>query len=241
MHEEEGTNSLPDIYRNSMVEEEEESVLIPDVWLPSDERRKQEEEEKKVVSDPDSVMAEPEIPPGYSIYTPEEFESQVSKRVEEIRGQLWKEAYQEAAEEKGGEIHACIQQVQDALRQLRENHRKFLEEYRDHLASLAIDVAEKLILHKIDKDDLFLADLVTKTVGSMKNAEWITVGVSDQLADLVDFLRKEFKNPDYGNVEVTARYYPTDTCLLETDEGVLDASISEQIRNLRQEFDAIEG
>ena len=233
---------MPDIYRNSMVEEEKESILIPDVWLPSDERRKQEEEaEKTVEPDLDAVVAEPEIPPGCLIYTPEEFESQVSKRVEEIRGQLWKEAYQEAAEEKGGEIQACIQQVQDTLQQLRENQQKFLEEYRDRLASLAVDIAEKLILHKIDEDDLYLADLVAKTVGSMKNAEWITVGISDQLADLVDFLRKEFKNPDYGNVEVTARYYPTDTCLLETDEGVLDASISEQIRNLRKEFDSIEG
>ena len=226
---------MPDIYKNQIIEDDEESVLISDgLTLPGEPPAEDEESPAEEESSPKN-----EIPQGYAIYSPEELEQKISQRVERLREQWWEEACLEASEKKGGEIQACIHQIQGVLRTLEENQREFLEGYRDHLASLAADIAEKLILHKIDEDDLYLKALVMKTVGSVKNAEWITVEVSNQLVNLVEQLRQEFKNGDYGNVEVAARYHPEDTCLMETDEGVLDASISEQIRNLKKAFESI--
>lgn len=241
---------MPDIYKYKLVEEEEESVLIPDVWLPCDERRKQEEDEQRAAEEAlqkqleqeelERVRAEEEAA---SLYREEEMEQMVSERVEMLRGQLRQEVYAEVLAEvnaqKSTEVQTYLETVDAVLVQMQQEQMQFMEQYRDRLASLALDIAEKLVLRKIEADDMFLSELITKTVNSLKMAEWITVEVSDQLADLVAYLRTEFKKPEYGNVEVAARYYPTDTCILETDGGVIDATISEQVANVKKEFDAV--
>lgn len=227
---------MPDIYKYGLVEEEEESILIPDVRLPADERREQEEAER-LAALREQILREEIVRPEYS---QEEIEAQVSERIEQLRDQLRQDIYQEVLAQKSAEVEHHLQQVDAALLQMQKEQTQFMEEFRDRLASLALDIAEKLVLRKIEADDMFLSELVTKTVNSLKNSEWITVGVSDQLVDLVSYLRTEFKKPEYGNVEVTARYYPTDTCVLETDGGVVDASISEQVANVKKEFDAID-
>lgn len=227
---------MPDIYKYGLVEEEEESILIPDVRLPADERREQEEAER-LAALREQILREEVVRPEYS---QEEIEAQVSERIEQLRDQLRQDIYQEVLAQKSAEVEHHLQQVDAALLQMQKEQTQFMEEYRDRLAGLALDIAEKLVLRKIEADDMFLSELVTKTVNSLKNSEWITVGVSDQLVDLVSYLRTEFKKPEYGNVEVTARYYPTDTCVLETDGGVVDASISEQVANVKKEFDAID-
>lgn len=238
---------MPDIYKYSLVEQsddEEESVLIPDVWLPCDERREQQEAEERAAAaarqeEEERAQREREeaIRPTYD---EEEIEARVAQRVEQLRGQLRQEVYGEVLAEKSAEVSRQLEKVDAALLQMQQEQTQFMEQFRDRLAALSLDIAEKLVLRKIEADDMFLSELVTKTVSSLKNSEWITVGVSDQLVDLVSYLRSEFKNPEYGNVEVAARYYPTDTCILETDGGVVDATISEQVANLKKEFDSIE-
>ncbi len=238
---------MPDIYKYNLVEQpedEEESVLIPDVWLPCDERREQQEAEERAAAaalqeEEERARREREeaIRPAYD---EEEIEARVSERVEQLREQLRREVYGEVLAEKSAQVNGYLQKVDATLLQIQQEQTQFMEQFRDRLAALSLDIAEKLVLRKIEADDMFLSELVTKTVSSLKHAEWITVGVSDQLVDLVSYLRSEFKSPEYGNVEVTARYYPTDTCILETDGGVVDASISEQVANLKKEFDSIE-
>lgn len=239
---------MPDIYKYKLVEEEEDSVLIPDVWLPCDERRKQQEDEERAAAEAlleeqrlreeaERVRAEEEARP---VITEEEIEQMVSERVEQLRPQIREEVYGQVLAEKSSEVTAYLQTVDDVLLQMQQEQTQFMEQYRDRLASLALDIAEKLVMRKIEENDMFLSELVTKLVASLHNSEWITVELSDQLVDLVTYLRTEFKKPEYGNVEVAARYHPDDTCILETDGGVIDASISAQVENLKHEFEAVE-
>lgn len=237
---------MPDIYKYSLVEpseDEEESVLIPDVWLPCDERQKQKEEAERAEAarlEEEERARREQLEAVRPAYDEEEIERRVQERVEQLRGELRREVYGEVLAEKSAEVSQHLQKVDDALLQMQQEQTQFMEQFRDRLAALSLDIAEKLVLRKIEEDDRFLSELVTKTVSSLKNSEWITVEVSDQLVDLVAYLRTEFKKPEYGNVEVAARYYPDDTCVLETDGGVIDASISTQVANLKKEFDAIE-
>lgn len=167
---------------------------------------------------------------------------QARQEAERLRDEAVENGYGAAKAELRGEIERCLQTVDEVLDELGRRQTDYLQRYCRELGSLAADVASKVLAKRIAADDTELVELVRRAVSSVKNAEWISVEVSDKLTGLVERLQEEFSSPSYGGrVEVAPRPMPPDGCVLRTPEGTVDASVPTQMGNLRAAFEQLLG
>ncbi|MFI3114676.1 MAG: hypothetical protein R3Y12_00870 [Clostridia bacterium] len=185
--------------------------------------------------------------------TKEELAQLYKKELEEVRivttknayKSAYKSAYEKAYEDtifqRRGEIQECIKRVDEGLLEMQQYHKQFLGKYAVELKYLAIDVAEKMIMHKINEDDLVLERLVKKTVIDIKNTSWFDIEISDKLVNLVEKLRRDLENEiPNARVTISPKPIPIDSVRVNAEEGTVVSSISAQAENLATIFDKTE-
>lgn len=154
-----------------------------------------------------------------------------------IRETAQREAYRQVLEEKQAEITSCLEEMDQLMNQLREEQESFLQQYEEGLSDLAVEIAEKVLKDSVHKNKELLISLVKEAVSSVKNADWISVQISDKLPDLVEKLQGELSTrKDFMRVEVSTADLPVDSCIVHTPEGVIDASVPVQLDNLKTLF-----
>lgn len=158
-----------------------------------------------------------------------------------LKEQAAKEGRETAYEQMKASIDDCLQQVSSLLDDLQLRQRQFIQKYSDGLSMLAVDIAEKVLNMRIARDDSEMIELVHQAVSSVKNADWISVEVSDKMQGLIERLETEFAQQAAGGprVDVMAVDAPVGTCVLHTPEEVIDASVPVQIENVRELFGQI--
>lgn len=158
---------------------------------------------------------------------------------EEIKKQAYEQGCAEALKQKAEEISECIQSINNIAEKFQFEYWKYFEEYENNLKWLAIGIAEKILQKKIEKKSVEMASLVKNAVESVKNATWISVEVSEKMPKLIAFLENEllsgFENSG-EKIKINAKDIPAGSCVIETPEGVLDASIQTQIENIKECF-----
>ena len=161
--------------------------------------------------------------------------------IEKETEQAAKEGRETAYEQMKASIDDCLQQVSSLLDDLQLRQRQFIQKYSDGLSMLAVDIAEKVLNMRIVRDDSEMIELVHQAVSSVKNADWISVEVSDKMQGLIERLETEFAQQAAGGprVDVMAVDVPVGTCVLHTPEEVIDASVPVQIENVRELFGQI--
>ena len=238
---------MSDIFRTYNYAPDSKSVKIPDVDFNL----------------PKVTIEEPELPPeeAFMEFKPESFETvvEVQEPVEEqeklvyptreelaefyrdelnaIALEVEIKAYSDALQSKKDELQQSIDSISQKINEMEELQRAYLEEYEKKLKFFAIDIAEKLVCKKISQDDLYLSELVTKTVSECKGTNWLTLEVSDALQGLVEVAKAELSKPEYrGVAEVKPIACADDTCVVSTETGAVVATISVQADNLRLAF-----
>ena len=240
---------MSDIFRAYNYAADSKSVKIPDVDFDLPKVTIEEQEE---------------LPPeeAFTEFTPESFavvEEQPLEEVEEqeklvyptreelaefyrdelnaIALEVEIKAYSDALQSKKAELQNSIDSISQKINEMEELQKAFLEDYEKKLKFFAIDIAEKLVCRKVSEDDLYLQELVTKTVSECKGTNWLTLEVSDSLAGLVEAAKVELSKPEYrGVAEVKPIACADDTCVVSTETGAVVATISVQADNLRLAF-----
>ena len=238
---------MSDIFRTYNYAADSKSVKIPDVDFNL----------------PKVTIEEPELPPeeAFMEFNPESFEvvEEIQEPVEEqeklvyptreelaefyrdelnaIALEVEIKSYSDALQSKKVELQQSIDSISQKINEMEELQKAYLEEYEKKLKIFAIDIAEKLVCKKISDDDLFLSELVTKTVSECKGTNWLTLEVSDALQGLVEVAKAELSKPEYrGVAEVKPIACADDTCVVSTETGAVVATISVQADNLRLAF-----
>ena len=238
---------MSDIFRAYNYAPDRDSVKIPDVdfELPRVTIEEQEElppEEAFVEFTPESFEvveeAEPEEPQEKLVYpTREELAEFYRDELNAIALEVEIKAYSDALQSKKAELQQSIDSISQKINEMEELQKAYLDNYEKKLKFFAIDIAEKLVCKKIGDDDLFLQELVTKTVSECKGTNWLTLEVSDSLAGLVEAAKAELSKPEYrGVAEVKPIACADDTCVVSTETGAVVATISVQADNLRLAF-----
>lgn len=160
--------------------------------------------------------------------------AQAQEDAKRIRVEAQQSAYQKVLEDKHQQIDECISRVNLLLEDLQKQQQSFLQQYEDGLFSLALEIAEKVVRTSIPQNEKLMIPLVREAVSAVKNADWIGVEVSDQLPKLVEALQQEFSA--WQSIQVSAAGLPADGCLVNTPDGVVDASASVQLENLKVLF-----
>ncbi len=161
--------------------------------------------------------------------------AQAQEDAKRIRIEAQQSAYQKVLEEKHQQIDECISRVNLLLEDLQKQQQSFLQQYEDGLFSLALEIAEKVVRTSIPQHEELMVPLVREAVSAVKNADWIGVEISDQLPKLVEALKQEFAA--WKSIQVSAAELPVDGCLVNTPDGVVDASASVQLENLKVLFE----
>lgn len=155
-----------------------------------------------------------------------------------IREEARQAAYETVYREKKQAIESRLGELDRLMEQLQRDQREFLAQYEEGLSGLALEIAQKLLDESILKHQELMKPLVNKAVSSVKNSEWISVQVSDRLPGLAEELKKELAGrPGMPPVDVLAGDLPPGSCMVHTPEGIVDASVSTQLENLRGIFE----
>ncbi len=236
---------MSDIFRAYNYSAASDSVKIPDVdfELPRVTIEEQEElppEEAFTEFTPESfeVVEEPEEEQEKLVYpTREELAEFYRDELNAIALEVEIKAYSDALQSKKAELQQSIDSISQKINEMEELQKAYLNDYEKKLKFFAIDIAEKLVSRKISEDDLYLQELVTKTVSECKGTNWLTLEVSDSLAGLVEAAKVELAKPEYrGVAEVKPIACADDTCVVSTETGAVVATISVQADNLRLAF-----
>lgn len=165
---------------------------------------------------------------------------QTAAEMEQIKKQAYEEAYQkgldEGARAQAKELKGCMEKLVEGVSHLEGEQAGFMAEYEYNLKWLAWEIASKVLGRKLDEDETELVSLVKMAVASVKNAEWITVEVSEKMTALLETLEREFRRLGDDRVEIRGISAPIGTCIIDTPDGLIDASVYSQLENLRIYF-----
>jgi flagellar assembly protein FliH len=160
---------------------------------------------------------------------------QARKEAETLRTKAWQEGFEAGRAEAAGQAADAIAETHRLLGALKERQQAFFEDYRKEIGALSIDIARKILGDALETDPLAMVDLVRRAVASVRGATYIEVELSERLPALIDTLFREFASAN-GAIDITAVSTQPGSCILRTDEGVVDASVETQLKNLADIF-----
>lgn len=230
-----------------------DAVLIPDVPGEEPEETLEEEaqqEEKKETVSPEKLAEA-------LLFRARETASKESEAIllraraaaTGIREQARQEGYaqgleegrQEALASKKKELADLISRLSSMMQELAQRHEEYLGQYAHELKYLALDIADKLLYKRLERDDEELKSLVRHAVSSVRNVEWMKVEISDQMPLLFATLQEEFSAAEYAeHIQLEQKDVPLGTVRINLPDGVLDASIQTQLENLKESFSQLD-
>ena len=139
-----------------------------------------------------------------------------------LREEAKRAAYEAVYQEKRQIIEGRLLELDRLMERLQADQSEFLRQYEEGLSALALEIAQRLL----------------KAVSTVKNAEWISVQVSDRLPGLAEELKAELAGrPGFPPVDVLAADAGPGSCVVHTPEGIVDASVPVQLENLKGLFE----
>lgn len=158
--------------------------------------------------------------------------------------QMMAEAYDEGAkkgfQEKTTLLDNLALYISHSIEDIKKEKNKFFREYEKELKHLSVEICEKIISQKVEEDDMIMYGVIKDAVRYARDTKWVKAEVSSQLSGYIDSLEKEL-NESGQNVEfILSDSVPKDTCILNTSDGLVVATLSEQIKNLREFINTID-
>lgn len=148
------------------------------------------------------------------------------------------DGYREGVRAKQEEIDDCMLKINSFLSELKIEQEEYFEEYASELKFTAIEIAEKIVAQKLETDERVIIPLVRSAVKTLREVNWIKVEVSDKLKNAAAELESVLSEAKSSqNIEVELRRdADAGTCVVHTAEGVIVASVLQQIENIREYF-----
>lgn len=136
---------------------------------------------------------------------------------------------------------AAAQALTDALNAFEAQKQGMMEKNLDDLKYLALEIASKIIFTKITDDQGIYLKLVEEALENFRAYTWVDVYVSDQEIGLSAYLEEKLalllaRRSTYLRVR-TKEELPKGTCIVETDVGVIDASVNVQLEHIQSAFE----
>lgn len=155
---------------------------------------------------------------------------------EAAKEQARKDGAMEGARTQVDAVVQCIAQIEEAISRIEGEQAGFMAEYEQNLKWLSLEIASKVLNKRLQQNDADIAELVRGAVHAVKGADKIIVSVSDSMPRLIDVLSNSLHTAEGGKVEVRDVPAEPGTCLIETPDAVVDASVYTQLENLKDYF-----
>lgn len=133
---------------------------------------------------------------------------------------------------------SAINEIAKMLEKIEEEKEAVISQYEKDLTRLAIDIAEKIIRHKIHSADSSVATIIESVIKDYRNVEWAKIYISDKddaIAIRADkkLINELNKISDDVKIE-TSEELEEGSVIVETPDGIVDAGIDTQLKNLKE-------
>lgn len=166
-----------------------------------------------------------------------------SEQALQIKEEARKEGYLDGTAEAQQDIAAQLSEIRDSVSRLSEALETRDRELKAQLSGLSLKIAEKILCRQLKEDESVLADLVEKAVLSERDKRSVVVHLSDRSMELVEALERRlepFRERSDGFLRIKTGQQPPGYVQIETEEGIVDASVMVQLDNLKQQLAELE-
>lgn len=136
------------------------------------------------------------------------------------------------------EAAAFREELKNDIEEFRRRRDEILEHHLDDLTDLALNVAEKVIKISLKSSKDVVSKMIVAAAEDCRNKEWAKVYISNEDREIAMNLEKELidaLNQISENVKVIVMEdEPSGTCIIESPDQIVDASVSVQLDNIKQ-------
>jgi flagellar assembly protein FliH len=187
----------------------------------------------------------------------EAFERECSEKLSSIeqQKQLWEEeklelqreayeegfqqGYEEGIQKANSDMEEAMKIANETIEHARENAKQHLEEQQYVILDLAIQSAEKIIGHSLEKDEELFLSIVKRGLKEARERKEIKLYVSSTYYPLVTGGREELAEifpPDVPFLIFVNEDLNDTECYIETNHGRIVVSVDEQLKELRSKL-----
>lgn len=132
-----------------------------------------------------------------------------------------------------------MSEIVSLLRTIKEQKDEILKTHEMKIKDLAINIARKIIRTELDTRSSTFLNIYKNAVQDLRHQEWIKVTVSGYEVEFATSNSKMLLSMVKGakHIEIeTLEEAPRGTCIIETTQGIIDASIETQLKTLQEAF-----
>jgi|GEM_PF-683200 len=152
-----------------------------------------------------------------------------------LRDQGYKDGYAQGEAKGLAEYSSQLQGFFDAINDVSQNKRLFLENSEPELLKLAVKIAEKIIHNQIEMDQNTLMSIVDHAIRRITDKDKVIIKTSPSDADYIRQRRDDIleKMPDIRSLEVHEDpKIERGGCIIETRLGFIDSLISTKLASI---------
>ena len=150
------------------------------------------------------------------------------------KADAYNEGLKKGFEEKKQLLDNLAIYISNSVEEIKKERNAFFTEYEKELKNLAVDICEKIICQKVEADDMVMYGVIKDAVRYVRDTKWVKAEVAKELSGYLESLETELKQSGQNVEFIFAEGVPKDTCILNTSNGMVVATLSEQIKNLRE-------
>ena len=158
---------------------------------------------------------------------------------ERLKKQAEEEGYEDGINRAEADISTGLVRIGQAVEQAGRRLEEHSEEIKAGITEMALMIAEKILQREVDAGRAGLADMVEQAVLSERDKNEITVHLSDDSIALVEELERRLeplRDRNGGYVRIRPEQQQPGYVQIETEEGIVDASVFVQLENLKRQL-----
>jgi len=136
---------------------------------------------------------------------------------------------------------AMLSELSELIRSIQMQKDKLVMENEAKITGLALSIAKNILQTELESDDR-LKGIFRTAVEEIRDQEWIKLTVSDRQLSFATENADELKAMvrDARHIEIVGQKdAPLGTCIVETRQGIVDASANVQLDRIREAFEDV--
>lgn len=174
----------------------------------------------------------------------EEIIEKAKEEAELIKEQAYKEGFEAGKKEADKlklDVNRLKKQAQERLEEIENEKLVALKEVEDEIGNLIYEVTEKIIGNKIENEKDTILCVLKIALSKLSGKRDLKVRVCDEDYDII----MDHKKDIFKIIKVEEVDFLKDTalkpgdCIIETPLGIMDYSVSNQLKVLKKEFETV--
>lgn len=139
------------------------------------------------------------------------------------------------AQAKQQKMEAVCTALSQAVKQIDQLRSEIIEQSKEQLARLAVEIAEIILKDKISNKEYNIEKIISETIKEAPDRQNIEIHISpEDFADSTDLIEKNPKSPLAGLKLVSDAEIGKAQCRVITQKGIIDCLIDEQLEQISQ-------